>query len=33
MAGVGLGVALMPQLAALLIADFGWRMSGWRSRW
>lgn len=25
MAGVGLGVALMPQLAALLIADFGWR--------
>jgi hypothetical protein len=27
MAGVGLGVALMPQLAALLIADFGWRMA------
>jgi MFS family permease len=25
MAGVGLGVALMPQLAALLIAKFGWR--------
>lgn len=25
MAGVGLGVALMPQLAALLIAHFGWR--------
>ena len=27
MAGVGLGVALMPQFAALLIADFGWRMA------
>jgi MFS family permease len=25
MAGVGLGVALMPQLAAVLIAHFGWR--------
>ena len=25
MAGVGLGVALMPQLAALLIGKFGWR--------
>ena len=25
MAGVGLGVALMPQLAALLIGHFGWR--------
>jgi len=25
MAGVGLGVALMPQLAALLIGEFGWR--------
>jgi MFS family permease len=25
MAGVGLGVALMPQLAALLIGQFGWR--------
>lgn len=27
MAGVGLGVALMPQLAAWLIADFGWRLA------
>lgn len=27
MAGVGLGVALMPQLAALLITEFGWRMA------
>jgi MFS family permease len=27
MAGVGLGVALMPQLAALLIGDFGWRLA------
>jgi len=27
MAGVGLGVALMPQLASLLIADFGWRLA------
>jgi len=27
MAGVGLGVALMPQLAALLIAHFGWRVA------
>jgi MFS family permease len=27
MAGVGLGVALMPQLAAYLIAQFGWRMA------
>jgi MFS family permease len=27
MAGVGFGVALMPQLAALLIAHFGWRMA------
>jgi MFS family permease len=27
MAGVGLGVALMPQLATLLIADFGWRLA------
>ena len=29
-AGVGLGVALMPQLAALLIDTFGWRLA-WRS--
>lgn len=27
MAGVGLGVALMPQLAELLIAAFGWRLA------
>ncbi len=27
MAGVGLGVVLMPQLAALLIAHFGWRVT------
>jgi cyanate permease len=27
MAGVGLGVALMPQLAAWLIVQFGWRMA------
>jgi len=27
MAGVGLGVALVPQLAAILIAHFGWRMA------
>jgi MFS family permease len=27
MAGVGLGVALMPQLAAALIAAFGWRLA------
>jgi len=27
MAGVGLGVALMPQLATLLIAQFGWRLA------
>jgi len=27
MAGVGLGVALMPQLAERLIADFGWRVA------
>jgi MFS family permease len=27
MAGVGLGVALMPQLATLLIAEFGWRVA------
>ncbi|HTW54175.1 MAG TPA: MFS transporter [Stellaceae bacterium] len=27
MAGVGLGVALVPQLAALLIAQVGWRMA------
>lgn len=27
MAGVGLGVALVPQLAALLIRTFGWRMA------
>ena len=27
MAGVGLGVALMPQLAAWLIAEFGWRLA------
>jgi len=27
MAGVGLGAALIPQLAGALIADFGWRMA------
>ena len=27
MAGVGLGVALIPQLASILIAHFGWRMA------